>query len=817
MLGNREVQFAHEEQADTAAAAARLEKLRADSREGAVELPKASRLIARMYAVVQEQLEQAVAVRTRGVGGKFKGWLRAIPADLASVIAIRECISALSGHEQAMTIQTLASNIGKLWELEVRIREAETVNPVYMQRVHDQVRENCTTSQAHLRKLYNVAYTRVMKGELDSRMTQGELIQLGKFGVQACLDAGLLETKRGTASRGTLVQFELSPEIAEFLTDYTDLDVRNIIDREAGAMLCPPDDWTNIGDGGYLTPRRKVNAPLLGLRSIRNSEKRMVRESFTDEGMPLVFEAGNYMQSQAFSLHGPTLKAIQRVWASGGAVLGVPSRKGPQKPVCPFPEEWGKADAPEEELSRFAKWKRAALAYYTEQRAWRGKVREVGGFLKVTAKAGDGPVWFPMYLDKRGRWYYRGSPNPQGSDMSKAVIHYTKKKALGVRGLFWLKVLVANSAGFDKERFVDRAAWTDANWESIKRALDRPEDTPDVWGTDAPWVMYSAAWELNAALSTSNPYAYETGICVHMDATCSGLQHFSALLRDPIGAQYVNLTDEAKCGPKQDIYAVVANNAMRAMQLDLESTEPVVVQMATWWLATGITRTMAKKPVMTFVYGATLKGTADFIREYIEAELKLEWPEEKTSFLYSQYAAKKLFQGIAATCPSAEYAMNWLRDVTRAMPRGKRMTWRTPTGFLVQHDYQAYKETKVFIRSCGLQSILVRDMIDDTRPLRMQNAIAPNFVHALDASHLTLTALKMKAHGLALVGIHDSFGTHACDVDALHSNTREAFYDLYNNRNLMGEFLWEVGGIGEAPMRGSLDLTQVLDSEFFFC
>ncbi len=810
-------QYEYEIKSDTEAAAARLTELRNSAARGDLELPKTSRLISRMYSVVQGHLEQEQARVSRGFGAKVKGWLRSLPADVAAVIAIRECISTLTHHDKAVVLQTLAANIGKLWELELRIREAEAVNPLYMRKIHEQVKDNCTTNRQHIRKLYNVAYRRVMKHEIDSQLSQQDAIQLGKFGVAACIEAGLVVSTRTVAARGTLVQFHLSDEVLEFLTNYNDNDVRGIMDKQAGAMLCPPEDWTALHDGGYLTPRRKMISPLMSLQGIRKSERPRLRTEFTAERMPMVFEAGNYMQSQAFRIHEPTLRAMRRLWESGGGVLGVPDKSGPKRPECPVPEYWVKDGAPEEELRAFQEWKRKATAYYEELRTWRGKVRELGGFLKVSAACGDGPVWFPMYLDRRGRWYYRGSPNPQGSDLAKSVLHFAEKKPLGRDGVFWLKVAVANHFGYDKERFVDRARWTEQHWAAIERALDAPEDYPEVWGNDAPWCMFSAAWELRAALASGRPELYTTGIAVHMDATCSGLQHFSALLRDPVGGQYVNLIDEEKCGPKQDIYARVAANAQRAMQADLASNESGLAEMAAWWLKTGITRSMAKKPVMTYVYGATLLGTSSFIREYIENETDEEWPDPTQSYLYAQYAAQKLFQGIAATVPSAEYAMRWLRDVAKEQPSGRRMEWRAPTGFLVQHDYRKSNDKKVFIRSCGLQAVLVRELTDDTAPLQMQNAVAPNFVHALDASHLTLTALKMRDAGLSMVGIHDSFGTHACDVPALHRCTREAFRDIYQNKNILGEFLWDVQSVRDVPMRGTLDISQVLESEFFFC
>ncbi len=817
----RSQQEQYEIESDTAAAAERLEQLKAQSAEGDLNLPRAQRFIARAYAAVKQSLDDAIAVKTRGVGGKFKGWLRAVPTDVAAVLALRECIaecSAGSWRKKPITIQMLAGNIGRLYELETRIREAETVNPMYMKKVHEQVKENASTDKRHLRNLYNVAYSRIMKGEVDSSLSEAEVLQLGKFGVQAVMDAGIIELTKAHGKKGKMFSYDLVPEVWEFLSDYSANDVQAIMNKDTGAMMCPPDPWTNLHDGGYISERRKVAQPAMSLRGIRKSERKRLRDAFTQREMPMVFDAMNYMQNVAFSLHVPTLTAITRVWQQGGSAMGVPSKSGPVKPECPFPDTWVKADASEEELAEFTRWKRKATAYYTDLREWRGKVREVAGFIRVSSKQPHN-IWFPMFFDKRGRWYYRGSPNPQGSDLSKSTLHFGKRKPLGKRGVYWLKVHIANCFGFDKDRFDIRAKWTETNWGSIQNALSEPENHPDVWGTDAPWCMYSAAYELNQAYLSGNPETYETGVPVHMDATCSGLQHFSAILRDPVGGAYTNLNDQHPefMGPKQDIYSKVSTNALQAIQLDSEDSDEAKAKIALWWLRTGIPRGMAKTPVMTYVYGATLQGTVQFVQEYVEGDMGLHWPEGCRPYDYASYAAKKLIQGIAATVPAADSAMRWLRAIAKQQPKGQRMEWRSPTGFLVQHDYQDYDEVVVRLRSCGVTEAIVREYNEDTKPIPMQNAVSPNFVHALDASHLTLTALGMAERGLDIVGIHDSFGTQPCDVDALHTSVRTAFVEMYRKDNVLSNFLWDVNGVGEIPMRGTLDLTGVLESEFFFC
>lgn len=821
MQGDYERQLAYENEADAAAQAAKLQALLKGAREGSTELPRASVLISRMFESVRLELEAAATVKTRGVGGKYKTWLRTLPLDVAALISIRECIKLCTSHTHTTHVhgQDLALSIGKLFELEVRIRQAEAVNPLYMKRIEDQLKENATTNIGHIRRLYNVAIERVFKGEVEFNLSKTDMIHIGKFGVDACLEAGLIEIVRGRNKSGSTVAYVLAPEVEEFLLGYTENDVRNVINKEESRMLCPPEPWTNLHDGGYLSTRRKSVAPLMSVRSLRKEVRGEVARAFTAENMPQVFDAGNYMQSIPYCIHEPTRTAIDRVWQAGGGVLGVPKRTAPVRPEFTLSEDFVKDNATEEELGIFNKWKRHVVGYYREIREWRSKVREIGGFFRVSRDVNE-PIWFPMYFDKRGRWYYRGMPNPQGSDLAKAVLHFHEKKPLGKDGVFWLKVHIANSYGFDKERFEDRARWTEQNWQNIERALDDPENHPDVWGDDAPWCMFSAAYELREAYRSGDPTTYCTGIPVHMDATCSGLQHFSAMLRDPVGGQYVNLTDHAKCGPKQDIYARVAEVAMHAIKNDLESDDVAIKTMASWWLGIGIPRKLAKKPVMTYVYGATLKGTAEHIEEVLESEILKEkglpWPEEK-HFKYCMYAARKLFQGIAATVPAAAAAMQWLKDIAGQQPNGKRMTWKTPTGFLVQHDYRSYTDVYVRVKSCGVVMMTVREYDDGTQPHAMRNAIAPNFVHALDASHLTLTALRMREQGLALVAIHDSFGTHPSDVRAMHANIREAFVELYHNRNLLGEFLWDVGVVGETPLRGTLNILEVLDSEFFFC
>lgn len=99
---------------------------------------------------------------------------------------------------------------------------------------------------------------------------------------------------------------------------------------------------------------------------------------------------------------------------------------------------------------------------------------------------------------------------------------------------------------------------------------------------------------------------------------------------------------------------------------------------------------------------------------------------------------------------------------------------------------------------------------------RQRTAFPPNFVHSLDGSHMMMTAITCKEAGLSfaglycclfsfqshemssarvnkhrmthanvfvpilVAGVHDSYWTHACDVDQMNKILREKFVELYD-------------------------------------
>ena len=148
------------------------------------------------------------------------------------------------------------------------------------------------------------------------------------------------------------------------------------------------------------------------------------------------------------------------------------------------------------------------------------------------------------------------------------------------------------------------------------------------------------------------------------------------------------------------------------------------------------------------------------------------------------------------------------------------MTWITPLGLPV---IQPYRRVSTHVVRTVLQSITLAYNNDDlpVAASRQCSAFPPNFVHSLDATHMLLTCLKMKAEKLTFASVHDSFWTHACDIDTMNELIRDAFIELYEQpilENLRSSLTMRYPHIEFAPVpeRGALEIRGVKDSKYFF-
>lgn len=154
-----------------------------------------------------------------------------------------------------------------------------------------------------------------------------------------------------------------------------------------------------------------------------------------------------------------------------------------------------------------------------------------------------------------------------------------------------------------------------------------------------------------------------------------------------------------------------------------------------------------------------------------------------------------------------------------------RLTWTTPSGFPV--EYTCFNTTTRKCRgtisgyktaSGGAKTInhvaRVPTKTPDVRGFMC--GVSPNFVHSLDASHMALVIDDW--HG-EFGAVHDSFSTHACDVEELIAQTKQKFVDIYNVDNFFDFIRKELTNNTDdvdQPTLGNLDIQEVQDSDYFF-
>ena len=96
--------------------------------------------------------------------------------------------------------------------------------------------------------------------------------------------------------------------------------------------------------------------------------------------------------------------------------------------------------------------------------------------------------------------------------------------------------------------------------------------------------------------------------------------------------------------------------------------------------------------------------------------------------------------------------------------------------------------------------------------------ISPNFIHSMDASHMSLV---IEDWDKTFGAVHDSFSTHASDIEELLALTKEKFIELYDVDNfydrIENEIITDTNGLDvEQPERGSLEIKEIENSDYFF-
>ncbi|GAB2234210.1 hypothetical protein Droror1_Dr00003452 [Drosera rotundifolia] len=755
-----------------------------------------------------------------------------LPADMMAVITMHKLMAmVMTGdeHGSARVVQA-ACKIGEAIEQEARIHRflgrterMDAINGKHENK--DDTNENLRKKVTNLMKKQKLHLVRKMVSERDSANPWGQDAQakVGSRLIELLIETAYIQppvdqfgddpanirpafihtlkniTKNSQTSSKRYGVIECDPMVLKGL----EKSARHVVIPYM-PMLVPPLKWTGFSRGPYLF------LPSYVMRTHGAKQQREAVRKAPLKQLNSVFEALDKLGSTKWRVNKKVLGIIDKIWASGGRLAHLVDHDD-----IPFPEE---PDTDNEAEIRKWKWKVDNIKKENGERHSQRCDTELKLAVARKMMNEDG-FYYPHNLDFRGRAYpMHAHLNHLGSDLCRGILEFADGRPLGRSGLRWLKIHLANlyAGGVDKLSYDGRVAFTESHLDDIYDSADLPLEGRRWWlGAEDPFQCLAACMNLTDALRSFFPESYVSHMPVHQDGSCNGLQHYAALGRDTLGAAAVNLVAGDK---PADVYSGIAARVLDIMNEDAKK-DPTISPNGSLaqLLISQVDRNLVKQTVMTSVYGVTYIGARDQIKRRLKERNAIA--DDNELFAASCYAAKITLTALEEMFQAARGIMNWLGECAKVIAiQNHAVEWTTPLGLPV---VQPYRKLGRHLIKTSLQVLTLQRETDKVMVKRQKTAFPPNFVHSLDGTHMMMTAIACKKAGLSFAGVHDSYWTHACDVDEMNRILREKFVELYEFpilEKLLESFQNSFPELKfpTLPEHGDFDLHEVLRSPYFF-
>lgn len=803
----------------------------------------------------QERMRSGVSSVKTNFRNRSLAMLMLLPADLLAILAIQEMMHFVNAQPQGATFVNLTMRMGRAvmneinvikgsgevdsWaELQQRVDHDEGKLDVLNEYMYSMVRQpswdTATTAQVGAVLIDMLCRCAFLQMTTDSRMrsdgTMSSVNRIPAFyhtsAVQAAKSVGVV-----VAHHAILAKLLQSQDINDFLS------VNQPLTRP---MACPPRPWTTPFDGGFLTQR----FPLL--RVVRGGKEQLkllrMADSKSCEGL---YAGLNALGNVAWTVNKPLFEVAKKVLEMDITFTGRPSVQDDryvemEHAIQSAELEYNLQVKQQQTVSdrrtifaRLQKLKRTKQEYMSKNMDYKSKL-SLAQFVSDFEQ-----FWFPYSLDFRGRAYPIPPVSHMGDDLARSLLVFKDRRPLGKRGMYWLKVHLANQMGQDKASFDERVAWVDEHLDELLDSAAEPFDpvdpkhTPKMWATaENCWQALATCMELKRAVDSGNPEEYLSNMPVHQDGSCNGLQHYAALGRDRKGGEEVNLVARSRPG---DVYTTVAKTVRKNI-MEMSKADDAQGKICKK-LNGQISRKVVKQTVMTSVYGVTYIGARDQILRQLETvndrnkEMRFNGDEGygeifETDDELNEAAgllAKVVLDAIGDTFQSARDVKEWFKKLGKvATDAGDPISWITPLGLPVVQPYRVKHKSQI---RTVMQQVVVSEYHEDAKinSRKQQTAFPPNFVHSIDSTHMLMTARSCAEKGISFTAVHDSYWTHPGDVEAMNVQLREEFVKLHSQElleDLYQQFLLRYPQrahlIPPPPKGGDLDISEVMNSKYFF-
>ena len=471
----------------------------------------------------------------------------------------------------------------------------------------------------------------------------------------------------------------------------------------------------------------------------------------------------------------------------------------------------------------------------------RSKRIEMKFILNKARAIGDETFYQAVECDYRGRVYYT-EPflNYQGSDLAKGLFQFGVSKPMDDKGFFWLCVHTACSYNQSYTiEDLDKQSWLTEDYKHhlAEEGLDTISVDKMTLRDRAHWTVHhqkgliNDATLMNFRMEAEKPVSllaccldlkgyvesegvYESCLPIPVDGSNNGWQHLAAMSKDSQAGALVSIVPQLI---QKDFYVEVAKR--------------LIVRMPEWFEGRSmpmkaIRKGIAKRGSMTRAYSAGQRKIAENM--FYDCKTEGYNKKYKISKDDCDKLSKNLILAINDTCVGPLKTMKFLQKITDySLESGQTcLSWTTPSGFPVL--YEVWKQKNLTLRGTirGLgqigHSIKVPVLTREGKPIPCRRSFAsgcsPNFVHSMDAAHM---AKVIESFPGSFGAVHDSFSTHACDVERLLEHTKWQFAMMYNVSNFFNRIESMIledrtGYCVKQPDLGDLKIEEVISSDYFF-